>query len=98
MLSVCAGSLFFQQVFQAGKGIVRGVWQVLMSGWSPGLVSGFKLSLVFVVVAVNAQQFPVTAIGGVVIVIVITVMNGKLLHRGAGKFSLAATADPRIHF
>ncbi len=77
---------------------MRSVWHVLVTGRSSGLVAGFQLPLVFVVVAVNAQQFPITAIGGVVIVVVITVMNGKLLHRGAGKFSLAATADPRIHF
>ncbi len=29
--------------------------------------------------------------------VVVAVVNGKLLYGGAGKFSLAAAADPRIH-
>src|SRR5204862_3916804 len=58
--------------------------------------SRFQQSLVFVVMAIKAQQFPVAAIGRVVVVIVIAVMNGQLTKVGVCEFAAAATADPRI--
>jgi len=51
---------------------------------------------VFVVVAVQAQQFPVAAIGRVVVVIVIPVMDGQFTHVGARELAGAAPADPRV--
>jgi hypothetical protein len=45
---------------------------------------------------VQAQQFPVAAIGRVVIVIVVAVMNRQLAKVGVCEFTSAATADPRI--
>lgn len=51
-----------------------------------------------VVVAVQAQQLPVAAVGRVVVVIMVAVMHGQLLHVGAREFAHAAPADPRIHF
>ena len=35
----------------------------------------FQLALVFVVVAVDAQEFPIAAIQGIIVVIVIAVVN-----------------------
>jgi hypothetical protein len=58
--------------------------------------SCFQLPLVFVVVAVEAQQFPVAAVGRVVAVIVVPVMDRQLAKVGAREFAAAATADPRI--
>ena len=58
--------------------------------------SRFQLPLVFVVMAVQAQQLPVAAIGRVVVVIVVPVMNGQLAKVGACELTRAATADPRI--
>ena len=46
--------------------------------------------------AVQAQQFPVAAIGRVIVVIVVPVMNGQLTKVGVREFAAAATADPRI--
>src|SRR6266542_6656871 len=56
----------------------------------------FQLSLMFVVMAVQTQQFPVAAIGWVVVVIVVPMMNGQLTKVGAREFAAAATADPRV--
>lgn len=60
--------------------------------------SRFQLPLVFVVMTVQAQQFPVTPIRRVVVVIVIPVMNCQFAKVGAGEFAGAATTDPRIDF
>ena len=60
------------------------------------IASRFQLPLVFVVMAVQAQQLPVAAIGRVVVVIVVPVMNGQLAKVGAFELTRAATADPRI--
>jgi len=57
------------------------------------VASRFQLPLVFVVMAVEAQQLPVAAIGQVVVVVVVPVMNGQLTKVGACEF---AAADPRI--
>jgi hypothetical protein len=57
---------------------------------------GLQLPLVFVVVAVQTEQFPVAAIRWVIVVIVIAVVNGQLTQIGAGEHSSAAATDPRI--
>src|SRR5215469_4806436 len=57
----------------------------------------FQLTLMFVVVAVQAEQFPVAAVGRVVVVIVIAVMNRQLTQVGARKLAATAAADPRIN-
>ena len=57
----------------------------------------FQLPLVFVVMAVKAQQFPVAAIGRVVVVIMVSVMDGQLTQIGVREFAAAATADPWIN-
>ena len=55
-----------------------------------------QLPLVFVVMAVQAKQFPVTAIRWVVVVIVIAVMDCEFAKVGSGAFARAATTDPWI--
>ena len=56
----------------------------------------FQLTLVFVIVAVQAQQFPVAAVGRIVVVIVIPVVNGQFSQVGARELAGAAPADPGI--
>jgi hypothetical protein len=51
---------------------------------------------VFVVVAVQTEQLPIAAIRWVVVVIVITVVNGQLTQIGACEHSSAAATDPRV--
>src|SRR5690348_11982786 len=58
--------------------------------------SRFQLPLVFVVMAVQAQQFPVASIRRVVVVIVISVMDCQFAKVGASEFARAATTDPWI--
>jgi len=53
---------------------------------------------VFVLVAVGAKQLPVAAIGGVVVVIAVFVMDFEQLEIGMREGARAAAADPRIHF
>jgi hypothetical protein len=59
---------------------------------------GLKITRVFVIVAVKAQQFPVAAIGRIVVVIVVTMVHCKLRHIGMREFAHAAPTHPRIHF
>lgn len=55
----------------------------------------FQSPLVLVVVAVDAQQLPVAAIGWIVVVIVVAVMDRQLAQVGPCEFTAATTADPR---
>src|SRR6266496_6190950 len=55
-----------------------------------------QLPLVLVVVAIDAQELPIAAVGRVVVVIVIAVMDGKLAHRRAVEFAPAPAADPWV--
>ena len=57
---------------------------------------GFQLALMLIVVTVQAKQFPVAAIGWVVVVIVVPMMDRQLAQVGAGEFARAAAADPGI--
>jgi hypothetical protein len=70
-------------------------------GWSAvrvvgGASGGFQLSLMLVVVAIQAKQFPVAAIGRVVVVVVVAVMHGQFAHIGAREFPGATAANPGI--
>ena len=58
----------------------------------------FQLSLVFVVVAVQAQQFPVAAVDRIVVVIVVAMMDRQFAQIGAGELAAAAASDPWINF
>lgn len=51
----------------------------------------------FIVMAVNAQQFPIAAIGWIVVVIMILMVNGQFAKIFGGKFPRAPAANPRVH-
>jgi hypothetical protein len=51
---------------------------------------------VLVVVAVEAQELPVAAVGRVVVVVVVLVMDRQLVQSGTAELSRATRADPRI--
>ena len=59
--------------------------------------SGLQLPLMFVIVTVQTQQFPIAAIGRVVVVIVITVVNCKFTQIGAREHASAAATYPWIN-
>src|SRR5690606_30892582 len=56
-----------------------------------------ELPRVLVVMAVHAQQLPVAAVGRVVVVVVVAVVDRQFLHVGAGELAGAAATDPRVH-
>ena len=56
-----------------------------------------KLPLVLVVMTIQTQQFPVTAIARIIIMIVVTVMHRQLMHILVCEFPAAAPANRRIH-
>ena len=60
--------------------------------------NGIHITGVLVVMAVQTQVFPVAAICGVVVVVVVLVMNGQFMQIFAGKFAPTAPADPRMEF
>lgn len=51
-----------------------------------------------IVVTINTQQLPVAAIGGIIVMIVVAVVNGQLLQVFCIELARAATAYPGIHF
>jgi hypothetical protein len=85
-----------QQILEVGEWIVCGAG-IRFAGvdWLT-LCGGFQQALVFVVMAIDAQQLPVAAIGRVVIVIVVTVMHGEFLQIVTRELALAASTDPRV--
>ena len=49
------------------------------------------------IVTIYAQEFPIAAIGGVVVMIVVFVMNRQFSKALSRKFASAARADVRVH-
>ena len=86
-----------QHGFKIGERIERGGSAFTAAGGGIALMS-FQLPLVFVVVAVNTQQFPVAAIHWIVAVIMVTVMNSQLMQIQAGKFAAATATNMRKQF
>jgi hypothetical protein len=60
--------------------------------------SRFQLPLVFIVVTVQTQQLPIAAIGRVIVVIVILVVDGKLPQSLALEFPSTARANRWEYF
>ena len=84
----------FQQICQAGEGTCLAFSSAGLTAIVPRAV--FQFPLMFVVMTVQAQQFPVAAIGWVVVVVVVAVMDGQLVQVAAVEFARATTTDPGI--
>jgi hypothetical protein len=52
---------------------------------------------VLIVVTIETQKLPVAAIGRIVVVVVVLVMDRKLTELFAGKFASATRTEPGIH-
>jgi len=63
-----------------------------------GTAARFELALVLVVMAVQAQELPIAAVGGIVGVIMVAVMHRQLTQIGTSEFARAAPANPWIEF
>src|SRR5687768_13278319 len=94
---VCARArlaLFLQQLGEALEGPVGGG---LLVGLRPRFRGGFGVldARVLVLVAVDAQELPVAAVGRVVVVVAVPVVHGELAQPLAVELARAARADPR---
>ena len=71
-------------------------------GWLAARTSSprffFQYAGVFVVVAIQTEQFPVTAVRWIVVVIVVFMVHRQLAQARAGKFTPTAAANPREQF
>ena len=56
--------------------------------------STYLIALVFVVVAVETEQFPVAAVRGIIVMVVVLVMDRELAHLFTVRFPSAVGADP----
>src|SRR5262249_15959376 len=63
----------------------------------PGQVVSQDLAAVFVVVAVRAQVLPVAAVGGIVGVIPVLVMDGEQMQRLGFELARALRTDPAVN-
>ena len=86
----------FQHRFKIGERIKRGSSAFAAGGRGIALLR-LQLPLVFIVMAIHTQQFPVTAIGRIVAVIVVAVMHCQLMQILVRKLAAAAAANMRIH-
>jgi hypothetical protein len=96
--AVAVAALTFGQLLAVQKRLEIGKRRVGRTSWAAlGIAAGcFQLPLVFIVVAIKAQQFPVAAIGRVVVVVVVSMMHRQLAQVGMREFAGTTAADPRI--
>lgn len=86
---------FLQHGLQVCKRVVRCQCLLSVCAFASFL---FQHAIMFVVVAVQAEQFPVAAVRRVVVVVVVFVMDGQFAQVHAGKAAPAAPAYPREEF
>jgi hypothetical protein len=93
-------SILLEQVFQIGKRLGGGSIRVGLAAGNTCLTrsSIVEFARMLVVVAVETEQLPVAAVSGVVVVIVVTMVNGQLLQILARKLAGATTTYPRVDF
>lgn len=75
-----------------------GGWPLLSVWIFSGQPCGIQVAGVLIVVAVEAQHLPVTAIRRIILEIVVFVMNGQFVQVLAGEITAATGADPRQDF
>src|SRR3990167_8206210 len=93
-----AASVFaLQQGGQVGEGLVGRFRPLRAGGRAFAEVLLIGVARVLVIVAVQAEQFPVGAILRVVVVVVIAVVHGQFAQALAGKLPGATAADMRVH-
>ena len=92
------GHLPFEEVFQIGERLRRGPAAFRRIVTNSGLARGVMVELarMFIVMAIQAEQFPVAAITRIIVVIVILVMHRQLLQIFPRKLATATATNPRI--
>ena len=84
-----------QQVRQVGERSVSGRRSFVPVGILSRQPFGVQGAVMFVVVAVDAQQLPVAAVGRIVFEIMVFVMHRQFAQIFSGKITAAFAADPR---
>ena len=87
--------LAIQQAVESGKRRHIGL-RLICFGFSAAMTF-HQVFFVFVVVAINAKQFPIAAIRGVVVMVMVFVVNSQFAQPPAGKLTAAACAEMRKH-
>ena len=75
--------ILFKQICQPGQGFVRRLLPAAAVCCCDGWI--IKVACMLVVMAIQAQQFPVTPVRRIVVMIVITVVYGQLMQVFAGE-------------
>jgi len=87
---------FFGLSFSNAFRLAKGEWVATLPLPVLPAARRFQLPLVLVVVAIETEQFPVAAVGRIIVVVVVAVMHRQLAQVGAGEFARAAAADPGV--
>ena len=88
----------FDQVREMGEGR-ESRWSFLFPArWCLAGPFSDQIPLVFIVMAVETQQFPVAPVRGIVVMIVVLVVDRKLTQLFAVKVASAVCTDPRKYF
>jgi len=86
-----------QQSIKTSERLEGGGWLLVVSRQRSIMPFLIQISRVLIVVAVETQQFPVTAVRRIVIVVVILVMDRELTKSLACEFAPASRTDPWVH-
>jgi TRAP-type uncharacterized transport system fused permease subunit len=82
----------FQHVREVGEGRERSIWLSARRRLSRRVCN--LISLVLIIVTIEAEQFPVAAVGRIVVVVVVLMMDRELVQLPAVKFASAVRTDP----
>lgn len=67
------------------------------SSFAGRVVREVEVPLVFIVVAIDAEQLPVAAVGRIMVVVVVFVVDRQHVHCRAIELPGASTTNPREH-
>jgi len=87
-------SIYFQQIREIGERSLGDCWPYFPIGIIGGEPFSVERAGVLVIVAVDAEKFPVAAIGRVVLVIVIFVVNRQFAQVFSGEITTAFSTNP----
>jgi hypothetical protein len=93
-------SLFFrlQQILETCEGFKSSRFFFLVTHFRTTPFGMIKKSAVFIVMAIEAEIFPVAAIGGVVVMVVVSMVHGQQMQVLTSKFAPATGTNPGVDF
>ncbi len=89
--------LRFDQFVEACKGVVAKRRLAVQFAGNRAVVSSRAVLLVLFIVAIQAEKFPVAAVGGIVGVVVVLMVDGQFAQRLTGKLPPAACTHVGKH-